>query len=103
MLVGGLGVACSGNIGSQAAVFEPVHGSAPGLAGTHSANPIATFLSAAMLLDYTGESSGAGRLRQAVFECIAQQAVTPDLGGTLRTGQVTDRVLAALDHTPERK
>jgi isocitrate/isopropylmalate dehydrogenase len=103
MLVGGLGVACSGNIGSQAAVFEPVHGSAPDIAGTDKANPIATFLSAAMMLDYIGESPSSNRLRQAVYECLAQQAVTPDLGGTLSTGQVTDRVLATLEHIPERK
>jgi isocitrate/isopropylmalate dehydrogenase len=103
MLVGGLGVACSGNIGSQAAVFEPVHGSAPGLAGKHMANPVATFLSAAMMLDYIGEAMHARRLRQAVFDCVGQQAVTPDLGGTLSTGQVTERVLVALEKTPERK
>ncbi len=103
MLVGGLGVACSGNLGLQAAVFEPVHGSAPDLAGKHRANPIATFLSAAMMLDFIGEAASAGRLRQAVLECLAQQAVTPDLGGTLSTEQVTDRIIATLEHIPERK
>ncbi len=74
MLVGGLGVACSGNIGSQAAVFEPVHGSAPDLVGKHKANPMATFLSAAMMLDHIGEAASARRLRQAVLDCIAQQS-----------------------------
>jgi isocitrate/isopropylmalate dehydrogenase len=103
MLVGGLGVAYSGNIGVKAAVFEPVHGSAPTLAGKHTANPVATFLSAVMLLQYIGETAVAGRLRQAVLDCIAQQAVTPDLGGTLTTEQVTDRVLSAFEIVPERK
>ena len=103
MLVGGLGVAYSGNIGVKAAVFEPVHGSAPTLAGKHMANPIATFLSAVMLLQYIGEAAVAERLRQAILDCIAQQAVTPDLGGTLTTEQVTDRVLSAFEIVPERK
>ena len=103
MLVGGLGVACSGNIGAQAAVFEPVHGSAPSLAGKHTANPSATFLSAAMMLDHIGEPIHAGRLRRAVFDCVGQQDVTPDLGGTLSTEQVTDRILSALEKIPERK
>ena len=83
MLVGGLGVACSGNIGSQAAVFEPVHGSAPDLVGKQTANPMATFLSAAMMLDHIGEAASAQQLRQAVLDCISQRAVTPDLGGRL--------------------
>jgi homoisocitrate dehydrogenase len=103
MLVGGLGVAYSGNIGSQAAVFEPVHGSAPNITGKHLANPTATFLSTAMMLDHIGEANQAARLRQAVQDCIAQHAVTPDLGGTLSTEQVTGAVLSALDTLPERK
>ena len=103
MLVGGLGVAYSGNIGVQAAVFEPVHGSAPVLVGKHTANPIATFLSAVMLLQYIGEPAIAERLRQAILDCISHQAVTPDLGGTLTTEQVTDRVLSAFETVPERK
>jgi homoisocitrate dehydrogenase len=103
MLVGGLGVACSGNLGSGAAVFEPVHGSAPNLVGKHTANPMATFLSAAMLLDHIGEAAGAARLRRAVLDCLAQGAVTPDLGGTLSTGQVADRVISNLENITERK
>jgi homoisocitrate dehydrogenase len=103
MLVGGLGMACSSNIGSKHAVFEPVHGSAPDLAGKHTANPMATLLSAAMLLDHVGESVGALRLRNAVMDCLAHKAVTPDLGGALATEQVTDQVLTALENIPERK
>jgi homoisocitrate dehydrogenase len=96
MLVGGLGVAFSGNIGEHSAVFEPVHGSAPGIAGQHKANPTAAFLSAAMLLDYLGEITGAARLRHSVANCIARNAVTPDLGGLLTTEQMTEQVLIEL-------
>ena len=103
MLVGGLGLACSGNIGSQAAVFEPVHGSAPDLVGRHKANPMAALLSAALMLDHIGEAASARQLRGAVLDCISQRAVTPDLGGVLSTEQVTDRVIAALENIPERK
>ena len=92
MLVGGLGVAASGNIGVDAAVFEPVHGSAPNLVGTGQANPFATFLAAAMMLDYLNESESAESLRNAVNECIANNESTPDLGGSLTTSQVTEKV-----------
>ena len=92
MFVGGLGVAASGNIGASAAVFEPVHGSAPPLVGTGKANPIATFLAAAMMLDHVGASGYATSLRAAVESCIADRQVTPDLGGTLTTSEVTERV-----------
>lgn len=92
MFVGGLGVAASGNIGVNAAVFEPVHGSAPTLVGTGKANPVATFLAAAMMLDYLNESESASRLRKAVHECIANNESTPDLGGSLTASQVTERV-----------
>src|SRR5690349_9248638 len=71
MFVGGLGIAPSGNIGTDAAVFEPVHGSAPNLVGTGKANPVATFLATAMMLDYLNETESAKRLRKAVNECIA--------------------------------
>jgi len=96
MFVGGLGVAASGNIGVKAAVFEPVHGSAPNLVGTGKANPIATFLAAAMMLDYLNEPESAERLRKAVNDCIANNESTPDLGGSLTTSQVTERVIRRL-------
>ena len=92
MFVGGLGVAASGNIGADAAVFEPVHGSAPTLVGTGKANPIATILASAMMLDYLGEKEQAIRLRNAVEKCIADGQVTPDLGGTLTTSEMTEKV-----------
>ena len=97
MFVGGLGVAASGNIGADAAIFEPVHGSAPNLVGTGKANPIATFLAAAMMLEYLNEKESAGRLRQAVHDCIANNECTPDLGGSLTTSQVTERVIQKLE------
>jgi len=93
MLVGGLGVAASGNIGENAAVFEPVHGSAPMLVGTGKANPTATFFAAAMMLDYLGEKELSTRLRTAVEACIAEGQVTPDLGGTLTTSEMTRAVI----------
>ena len=92
MFVGGLGVASSGNIGADAAVFEPVHGSAPPLVGTGKANPIATFLATAMMLDYLNENESAERLRNAVEICIANNESTPDLGGMLTTSEVTEKI-----------
>lgn len=92
MLVGGLGVAAAGNIGENVAVFEPVHGSAPALAGTGKANPTATLFAAAMMLDYLGESEVAAHLRDTVEHCIATGQVTPDLGGKLTTGEMSEAV-----------
>ncbi|MDK2981767.1 MAG: homoisocitrate dehydrogenase [Chloroflexota bacterium] len=96
MLVGGLGVAASGNIGADAAVFEPVHGSAPTLAGTGQANPLAAILAAAMLLEYLGEGEQAGRVRAAAEVCMAAGAVTADMGGTLSTAEATQAVIRNL-------
>lgn len=96
MLVGGLGVAYSGNIGSESAVFEPVHGSAPKLAGLHKANPIATILSAVFMLEYLGEHRPAARLRQAVMETIRLGQVTEDLGGLLSTEQAAESIIQCL-------
>ena len=93
MFVGGLGVAASGNIGTEAAVFEPVHGSAPPLVGTGKANPVAMFLATAMMLDYLNETESAERLRNAVNACISNGDSTPDLGGELTTNQVTEKVI----------
>lgn len=93
MFVGGLGVAASANIGADVAVFEPVHGSAPTLVRTGKANPIATFLAVTMMLDYLNETESAQRLRNAVNDCISAGESTPDLGGSLTTSQVTERVI----------
>src|SRR6185295_9164556 len=97
MFVGGLGVAASGNIGINTAVFEPVHGSAPTLVGTGKTNPIATFLASAMMLDYLGEKEHAVRLRGSIETCIAAGEVTVDLGGSLTTDQATRHVIKYLN------
>ena len=96
MFVGGLGVAASGNIGAQASVFEPVHGSAPPLVGTGKANPTATFLATAMMLEHIGETGSAARLRSAIEACIAEGQVTPDLGGELTMSGMTNTVIGKL-------
>ncbi len=96
MLVGGLGVAASGNIGADAAVFEPVHGSAPTLAGTGWANPLAAILAAAMLLDYFGEAGQAQRIRAGAEACMAAGEVTADMGGKLSTQEATQAVIRNL-------
>ncbi|NWG06865.1 MAG: isocitrate/isopropylmalate dehydrogenase family protein [Chloroflexi bacterium] len=96
MFAGGLGVAASGNIGVNTAVFEPVHGSAPTLVGKGKVNPIATFLAAAMMLEYLNENEFAERLRDAVNACIADGESTPDLGGNLTTRQVMESVIRRL-------
>lgn len=96
MLVGGLGLACSGNIGAETAVFEPVHGSAPKMAGLDQANPLATILSAAMLLEFLGEGDQARRIETAVRTAIIQNRVTSDLGGTLGTQAAADAIINLL-------
>ena len=92
-LVGGLGIAPSANIGEHAAIFEPVHGSAPDIAGKGIANPIATFFACAMLLDRLGEGQIAERVRSAVTRALAQGPWTPDLGGKATTADVAGAVI----------
>jgi len=85
-LVGGLGVAPGANIGTRAAVFEPVHGSAPKYAGKDIANPTALILSGAMMLRHLGEPAAADRVETAVREIIAEGRTVPrDLGGETGT------------------
>lgn len=85
-MVGGLGFGCSGNIGDKLAVFEPTHGSAPKYAGQYKVNPIATILSAKMMLDWLGEAEKAQRLEAAVAAVIAEGRVrTYDMGGSHST------------------
>src|SRR5688572_19668764 len=82
-LVGGLGLAPGGNIGKDAAIFEPVHGSAPDIAGKGIANPGAMILAACMLLDHIGETQKATRIRAALYKAVNQKTgTTPDLGGS---------------------
>jgi isocitrate dehydrogenase (NAD+) len=85
-LVGGLGVAPGANIGEKAAVFEPVHGSAPKYAGQDKANPTALILSGALMLRHLGETDAADRVERAVRDVIAEGVTTTyDLGGTAGT------------------
>jgi isocitrate dehydrogenase (NAD+) len=92
-LVGGLGLAAGANLGWEYAVFEPVHGSAPDIAGRGVANPIAMILSGAMLLRHLHETAAASAVERAVDRVLERgEARTPDLGGT----SSTDEVAAAL-------
>ena len=85
-LVGGLGLAPGANIGTKAAIFEAVHGSAPDIAGKGVANPSAQMLAAAMMLDHLGELDRAQRLREAIFTTIVRDGIrTRDLGGAAST------------------
>ncbi len=87
-LVGGLGLAPGANIGSRAAIFEAVHGSAPDIAGKGLANPSAQILAAAMMLDHLNELEAAARIRVAVADTIVKDGIrTRDLGGTASTAE----------------
>ena len=92
-LVGGLGVAPGANLGWEYAVFEPVHGSAPDIAGRGVANPLAMILSAAMLLEHLSEGAAAARVDAAVAELLREgRVLTPDLGGTAGTSEVAGAI-----------
>ncbi|WP_276272105.1 isocitrate/isopropylmalate dehydrogenase family protein [Haloarcula litorea] len=95
-LVGGLGLLPSANIGEENALFEPVHGSAPDIAGEGIANPSAMILSAAMLLDHLGYDEEGDRVRAAVEAVLADGPRTPDLGGDAGTDEVTAAVVDGL-------
>lgn len=98
-LIGGLGLAASANVGDNFAVFEPVHGSAPDIAGRGVANPAAFLLSAAMCAEHLGhptsELAPAAKLRQAVY-AATRTAPTLDLGGTATTSDFVAAVRAEL-------
>lgn len=95
-LVGGLGVAPSGNIGTSNAVFEPVHGSAPDIAGKGIANPIGAILSSAMMLDYLKLPDAAARVRGGVTRALERNVLTRDIGGSATTDEMTRAILEAL-------
>ena len=85
-LVGGLGLAPGANIGTEAAIFEAVHGSAPDIAGKGIANPCALLLAVGQMLDHVGQPENANRLRAAIIATLeAKDSLTPDLGGTGNT------------------
>jgi isocitrate dehydrogenase (NAD+) len=96
-LVGGLGLAAGANLGWEYAVFEPVHGSAPDIAGRGIANPIAMILSGAMLLRHLHEAAAATAVERAVDRVLERGDVrTPDLGGTSSTDEVAAAIEGAL-------
>ncbi len=96
-LVGGLGVAPGANIGEKAAVFEPVHGSAPKYAGQNKANPTALILSGALMLRHLGETDAANSVEAAVRDVIADgRTVTYDLGGSAGTREFGEAVAARI-------
>ncbi|MFD1686588.1 3-isopropylmalate dehydrogenase [Halobellus litoreus] len=96
-LVGGLGLLPSANVGPDNALFEPVHGTAPDIAGEGVANPSAAILSAAMLLDHLGYGDEAENVRTAVESVLEDGPRTADLGGDAGTEEVTTAVLDRLD------
>jgi 3-isopropylmalate dehydrogenase len=98
-VVGGLGLAASGNIGDDFAIFEPVHGSAPDIAGKNIANPTSMILSAAMMFEWLSERNGHDKsgeaskvIRESVEACLATGETTPDLGGKLTTIEMAKAV-----------
>jgi len=95
-LVGGLGLLPSANIGAENALFEPVHGSAPDIAGEGVANPAAMVLSAAMLLEHLGYDEEGERVRTAVETVLEAGPRTPDLGGDATTAEVTAAIVDRL-------
>jgi methanogen homoisocitrate dehydrogenase len=95
-LIGSLGLCPSANIGPSFAIFEPIHGSAPNIAGRGIANPIGAILSVKMLLEWAGEKSKAMLLDDAVKKTVENGVTTPDLGGTNSTKEVTRSIISSL-------
>jgi isocitrate dehydrogenase (NAD+) len=96
-LIGGLGMAPSANIGEDIAIFEPVHGSAPDIAGKNIANPTSAILSGIMMLRYTGEEKAALKIENALKNVLKNKELhTRDIGGNLTTTEFKDEVLRNL-------
>jgi len=96
-LVGGLGMAPSANIGEETAIFEPVHGSAPDIAGMNIANPTAAILSGIMMLRHIGEDSAALKIENALKKTLKNKKLhTKDIGGNLSTTEFKDEIIKAM-------
>jgi methanogen homoisocitrate dehydrogenase len=95
-LIGGLGLVPSANIGNRYALFEPVHGSAPDIAGKNVANPIAAVRSASMLIDHLGDPRGAMRIEAAIRQVLVKGIRTCDMGGTTGTREFGDALVQFL-------
>jgi 3-isopropylmalate dehydrogenase len=98
-LVGGLGIAASANLhpGRRGGLFEPVHGSAPPLAGKGVANPLAAVLTGALMFEHLGHPGPARELQAAVRQVLAEGTRPPDLGGSAKTAVVAEAVRTALE------
>jgi 3-isopropylmalate dehydrogenase len=102
-LIGGLGMAPGANIGDNYALFEPIHGSAPDIAGKHIANPLSMILSAKMMLDWLGERYNDSKclkageaIEKATIQTLIDGVTVPDLGGKATTMQMAEAIAAAL-------
>ncbi len=96
-LIGGLGIAPSGNIGENAAIFEPVHGSAPDIAGKNIANPTSAILSGVMMLKHIGEFEAATKIEKALDIVLKDKdKCTVDIGGKLSTSEFSDEIIAKM-------
>ena len=95
-LIGGLGIAQGANIGENYAVFEPVHGSAPDIAGQDKANPTAMLMSAIEMLNYIGENEAGKRIRLALFDTLDAGIKTADLGGNASCSEFTQAIVDRL-------
>lgn len=92
----------SGNIGESKAIFEPVHGSAPEIAGKGIANPIAMILSAKMMLEWLGEADASHEVERGVMRTLEEGApLTPDLGGSAKTWELADAIRRNTSKSPE--
>ena len=91
-MAGGLGLCPSANIGDKYALFEPIHGSAPDIAGKGIANPIAAILSVKMMLEWAGFNVEAKTIGQAVNSVLDNGIITPDLGGSYSTLDVSNAI-----------
>jgi len=96
-LIGGLGVCASANIGTDYALFEPVHGSAPDIASRGLANPIAAIMSLAMMLRWYGAIREADAVEAAVSEVVSRGITTPDIGGRRSTTEVADAIVRVVE------
>ena len=95
-LIGGLGIALGANIGKDCAVFEPVHGSAPDIAGQDKANPTAMLMSAIEMLNYIDEREAGERIRKALFATLEANIKTADLGGNASCSEFTNAIIERL-------
>lgn len=98
-MVGSLGLCASANIGDRYALFEPIHGSAPDIAGKRIANPVGAIRSAALMMDWLGHPEVAKRIEEAVHWTLVQGAKTPDLGGSCSTLDMTKAISEYLKDT----